>query len=349
MNKILSIVIPTYNMEKYLHRCLNSLLIEKRDLLEVLIINDGSRDSSLAIAKEYEGKYPETFQVIDKENGNYGSCVNRGIDEATGKYFRILDADDYFDIESLAILIDKILAFEEEPDLIITNHQEDYAEGYSAQYLNQVYEYDRIYKIDDVDFGCQLYTAVMHRMTYKLDVVRKSGLRHLEGISYTDTEYCFYPLRAVNSLVFFDILLYRYQIGREGQTVSIASYQRNIHDLYRIIDRILNSFTIGEKEASYYHNIITEFKLPLFIYYRTLLTSKFDNNEDLRTLDNRIKALDINLYDSLRGFKKSRIIPFVALWRMGFKPNNNFFLFLYESISKIQNVTKELRRCFRVL
>ena len=100
MDKILTLIIPTYNMELYLRYCLDSLLVDEgMDALEVLVVNDGSRDCSLEIAREYEHKYPQTFKVIDKENGNYGSCVNRGLKEATGKYVKVLDADDSFDTE----------------------------------------------------------------------------------------------------------------------------------------------------------------------------------------------------------------------------------------------------------
>ena len=107
-NKILTIVIPTYNMQDYLRRCLDSLLVEQERLkkIEVLVVNDGSKDNSSAIAHEYETKYPEAFRVIDNENGNYGSCVNRGLKEAKGKYFRILDADDRFDTGALVQLVD---------------------------------------------------------------------------------------------------------------------------------------------------------------------------------------------------------------------------------------------------
>ena len=96
MEKVLSIIIPTYNMENYLHKCLDSLLVEDknlRDALEVLVIIDGSKDRSSEIGHEYEEKYPGVFRVIDKENGNYGSCINRGLKEATGKYVKILDAN----------------------------------------------------------------------------------------------------------------------------------------------------------------------------------------------------------------------------------------------------------------
>lgn len=90
MNKILTIIIPTYNMEKYLRRCLDSLIIDEEGMkqLEVLVINDGSKDSSSQIAHEYQDKYPDTYRVIDKENGNYGSCINIGLKEAKGKYVK---------------------------------------------------------------------------------------------------------------------------------------------------------------------------------------------------------------------------------------------------------------------
>lgn len=71
MKKILTIVIPTYNVQDYLHRCLNSLIVSEEQMqhLEVLVVNDGSKDSSSAIAHEYQDKYPDTFRVIDKEKG----------------------------------------------------------------------------------------------------------------------------------------------------------------------------------------------------------------------------------------------------------------------------------------
>ena len=101
MAKILTVVIPTYNMEKYLDRCLTSLIVTNNDLLErleVIVVIDGAKDRSSEIAHSYQIRYPQTFIVIDKENGNYGSCVNRGVAEATGKYIKILDADDWFDL-----------------------------------------------------------------------------------------------------------------------------------------------------------------------------------------------------------------------------------------------------------
>ena len=102
-DKILSLVVPTYNMEKYLPACLDSVTDELiGDSLEVIVVNDGSTDRSPDIIRQYEQKRPDLIKVIDKPNGHYGSCVNAGLAVATGKYFKILDADDWFDTQALA-------------------------------------------------------------------------------------------------------------------------------------------------------------------------------------------------------------------------------------------------------
>ena len=92
MDKLLTIVIPAYNMEKYLDRCLSSLIVgdEKMQHLEVLVINDGSKDRTSEIAHTYEDRFPGTIRVVDKENGHYGSCVNRGLEEARGTFIKVL-------------------------------------------------------------------------------------------------------------------------------------------------------------------------------------------------------------------------------------------------------------------
>ena len=122
MNKILTIVVPTYNMQDYLNRCLDSLIVvpELMGQLEVLVINDGSKDNSSVIGHEYEARYPNTFRVIDKENGNYGSCVNRGLAEAKGKYIKILDADDWFNTKEFEDYLRNLSTVE--VDLVLTSY-----------------------------------------------------------------------------------------------------------------------------------------------------------------------------------------------------------------------------------
>lgn len=99
--KLLSIVVPTYNMERYLARCLDSLLVPSViKHIEILVINDGSKDQSGVIAHNYQERYPQSVKVIDKENGGYGSVLNIGLLNASGKYFKVCDSDDWFDGEA---------------------------------------------------------------------------------------------------------------------------------------------------------------------------------------------------------------------------------------------------------
>ena len=102
MSKLLSIIIPTYNMEALLPRCLDSLLVDGAlELIEAMVVNDGSKDGSLAVAKSYQERFPDSVTVIDKPNGNYGSTINAALPVAKGKYVKILDSDDHFDSQSL--------------------------------------------------------------------------------------------------------------------------------------------------------------------------------------------------------------------------------------------------------
>lgn len=138
MNKLLTLIVPTYNMEQYLERCLSSLIIDKKQmsLLQVLVINDGSKDRSSEIAHSFEKKYPNSFTVIDKENGNYGSCFNCGIELAIGKYVRLLDSDDWLNTDGLSDFLNKLKVID--TDVVVTKYTNQYIDGskYEVDILN---------------------------------------------------------------------------------------------------------------------------------------------------------------------------------------------------------------------
>lgn len=96
VEKLLTVVVPAYNMENYLDRCLSSFIIKDEIMkyLDIIVVNDGSTDNTLSIALKYEDKYPNVFRVISKENRGHGSAINTGISNAKGKFFKVVDADD---------------------------------------------------------------------------------------------------------------------------------------------------------------------------------------------------------------------------------------------------------------
>lgn len=242
MNKILTIIIPTYNMEKYLRKCLDSLIVSNdlMQVLEVLVVNDGSKDASSQIGHEYESKYPHTFIVIDKENGNYGSCVNRGLKEAKGKYVKVLDADDYFDTNEFV----KVLSFlmSNDYDLVLTDFSKVDEDGYAEPVFRMRLPYNESLQFKDI-LGEPARTLYMHRIIYKTENVRSIGYHQTEGISYTDQEWMGEPMSTVKSVFYLKSNLYQYLVGREGQTINpnqkLKSVQQYIHAVFVLVDLFL--------------------------------------------------------------------------------------------------------------
>lgn len=223
MNKILTIIIPTYNMEDYLHKCLDSLHVEDknlRDALEVLVIIDGSKDRSSEIGHEYEDKYPGVFRVIDKENGNYGSCINRGLKEATGKYVKILDADDEFFTEVLGKLI-RVLQ-ENDVDLVLTDVFSHDPDGNITRDTKFNITPNKVVSFKEAYNKSFTYNMCMHAITYNKNIFKDINYHQTEGISYTDNEWACIPMQKVKTIYYLNEYLYSYLRGREGQTMDPA-------------------------------------------------------------------------------------------------------------------------------
>ena len=273
MKKILTIVIPTYNMQDYLRRCLDSLIVSEEQMkqLEVLVVNDGSKDNSSAIAHEYQDKYPDTFRVIDKENGNYGSCVNRGLKEATGKYFRILDADDWFDLnmlKKLLVYLQTIVVDVVYTSFATVRHDGDVKKIIDVTNQKQ-FETEII--VDLTVNTLQKEFFHMHSLTYKTSMLKNIGFKQEEKICYTDTEYVFYPLCHAKSLICFDDVLYQYYVGREGQSMSLTSMAKNFEHFNIVLNNLLNyNLTYCNPTSlslsSYYFIVLLRYMLDIHLF-----------------------------------------------------------------------------------
>lgn len=320
MTKILTIVIPTYNMEAYLKRCLDSLIVSEEQMqsLEVLVINDGSKDKSSEIAHEYETKYPNTFRVIDKENGNYGSCINHGLKEAQGKYIKILDADDWFDTANF----EKYLQFlsNVDADLVLTSFsivQNDTMEASLA--YNPALEERKVYDFSQCNLD-MVGVYMMHAVTYRIELLRKIDYYQTEGISYTDTEWAYNPLFAVKSVVYTNLDVYQYLLGREGQTMDPKVMLRTINH-HEIITRSL----IENEHKNTPHGfakitIERQIDYLLSTVYRSRLVLQDDNsfdNKQMQEFDNYLKEIRPDKYGLVGKYilKPALPIPYVLYWR----------------------------------
>lgn len=240
-NKVLSVVVPTYNMEAYLPRCLDSVTREDvPDTLEVIVVNDGSKDRSLEIAKEYQAKRPDIISIIDKPNGHYGSCINAALKVATGKYFRPLDADDWFDTDALINFLKELEDLE--VDLVISNYI-CYRKTRTVSYLSRNVDYSKVYTKNNFKIFKQQNDNLfeMHAFTYNLDLLSKANLKLSEGVCYTDTQYVFFPLRYLKTFTFVNTTLYQYNTARDGQSISASVLKKNCVQQAELIKGLLSS------------------------------------------------------------------------------------------------------------
>ena len=237
--KRLSVVIPTYNMEQLLPACLDSVVgSSAASALEVVVVNDGSKDSSLAIAREYEAKYPTIIRVIDKPNGNYGSTINAALPTLRGEYVRILDADDTFDTNSLEPYIEYLQQVSG-TDMVVGPYIELSQSGtrkveydlYNGKHFGygQPYDAEQVFERGVIPF------FMMHSVAYRTELLQRVGYHQREGISYTDQQWCFYPIFYIKSIAFTDIALYRYNLAREGQTMDSRVQLRKITELTTVV------------------------------------------------------------------------------------------------------------------
>lgn len=337
--KLLSVIIPTYNMEKYLTTCLDSLLVDKEcsKFLEVLIINDGSKDSSSQIAHTYADKYPDVFIVIDKENGNYGSCINRGLKEATGKYIKILDADDHFYAEGLDLLLKRLETLES--DLVITDFHIINEAGKITQKCKFNLPKDNEHLFEQYCNTSDFYNMQMHAVAYNRKVFNDLNYHQTEGISYTDQEWMFYPMVAVKTFTYTSVPVYRYLLGRMGQTMSDKNVERRLTQALKIIFRAINYLNDIEVDNKVYKYLNKRMAFMLATSYKDLLSIKKRN----RILEIEKEVLNINptFYDSLKNEPLySGIIPykFINGMRNGNIAFFNFMVWFYRLVLEVKSL-----------
>ena len=326
-DKILTIVIPTYNMEALLGRCLDSLLIQgsTNSDLEVLVIIDGATDHSSDIAHKYEARFPEVFCVIDKPNGNYGSCINKGLAKARGKYIKVLDADDTFNTMALSQLIDFLRNVD--TDLVLTNYNICNNDGKCKE--NKTFGVPTQTVLYTTNLGKLGPHMAMHAVTYKTENLRIIGYSQTEGISYTDQEWIYRPMTTVKSFMYLDICLYQYTLGRSGQTMDIKALAKNIHQNLTVIRNMISTYNDNSENCDIYEYLKNRIEsYAEYIYSLYLFNTNIFDVKPLILFDKELKNNCLKLYKYL-GTLYAGKLPFVKLWRFFYYTKdygiNNFF------------------------
>ncbi len=222
--KILSVGIPCYNSMAYMDKAIESALVCKEDV-EVIIVNDGSKDETDRIGKEYAAKYPESVRYVAQENGGHGEAVNTGLKNATGLYYKVLDSDDWFDADSLKKVVAKLKelnAAKTELDMMIVNYvYEKPSENKTVPIkFKNVLPQNRIFGWDEIGNFQPQQNILMHSVIYRTQMLKDCGLKLPKHTFYVDNLFVYQPLPFVKTLYYMDVDFYRYFIGRTDQSVN---------------------------------------------------------------------------------------------------------------------------------
>lgn len=338
VNKILSIIVPAYNMEAFLPKCLGSLIVDDKELLQkldVIVVNDGSKDRTSMIAHEFEAKYPGVFHVIDKANGHYGSCINVGIENATGLYVKVLDADDWFDTSSLKVVVGVLsesILHNNVADLVLTDLDQVNEQGKVTDAIRYSFPTDRCFGIDVVLKNCPMLT--MHGMIYRTALLHEMGYRQTEGMLYTDGEWISIPISRVRVIRFLPYSLYKYLVGRVGQ--SVAQYSKNVWMVEHLLKTVCRYYASAEMRDNadmkeYFRRFIRMTARKVYVIW-LLKKPLYEANEGLVKFDDEFRRLAPECYDAIRfpilTFLRGGGIDFIARWRKRRRLTKLEYLFL---------------------
>ena len=302
--KLLTFAIPCYNSEAYMENCIKSLLPGGDDV-EILVINDGSKDCTPEIANAYEKRYPGIVRAIHQENGGHGEAVNAGIRNATGLYFKVVDSDDWVDKDAYMQILEKLRELaggETTLDMFIANYvYEKVGAKHKKVMRYTALPKDRLITWDDCKFHKGQY-ILMHSVIYRTKLLRECGLELPKHTFYVDNIYVYKPLPGVRTMYYMDVDFYRYYIGREDQSVNEKVMISRLDQQLRVNKIMLEAFDIWKVQNKKLRRYMISY-LEIVTVISTVMLIRSGTEENLkkkRELWKYIKATDPRLFCRLR-------------------------------------------------
>lgn len=304
--KLLTIAIPCYNSQDYMENCINSLLLGGEDV-EIVVVDDGSEDRTAEIADAYEKKYPGIVKAVHQENGGHGAAVMTGLGHATGLFFKVVDSDDWVDLESyLAILakLKELAGGSETLDMMISNfvYEKEGAKRKKVMRYVSALPQNKLFCWEEARRFRKGTYILMHSVIYRSQLLRDCGLSLPRHTFYVDNLFVYQPLPYVKNMYYMDVDFYRYYIGRSDQSVNekvmisridqqikVNKIMADAYDLWKIPNRKLRRYMFN------YLEIITVISTVMLIRSGTE-----ENLEKKRELWRYIKQQDLRLFHRLR-------------------------------------------------
>lgn len=303
--KLLSVAVPCYNSQEYMKNCIDSLL-EGQDLVEIIIVDDGSKDNTVAIADEYAAKYPDIVKAVHQENGGHGEAVNTGLRNATGLYFKVVDSDDWVNKEAYLAILDKLREITGGPqtlDMMISNfvYEKQGAKRKKVMRYKSYMPENKIFTWKEMGRMPVGKYILMHSVIYRTGLLRDCGLELPKHTFYVDNLFVYQPLPHVQTMYYMDVNFYRYFIGREDQSVHEDVMIRRI-DQQLFVNRIMIDTIAGAKNIEKNIRRYMLRYLDIIMAVSSIMLIRSGTEENLnkkKDLWKYLKNADIRIYRKL--------------------------------------------------
>ena len=285
-----SVIVPVYNVEKYLEKCLESLIMQTLSDIEIITVDDGSTDDSKKIIKKFTEKYPEKLKYYYKENGGLSSARNFGIPHAHGEYIAFLDSDDYIEPTMYEEMYN--VAKKENSDMVECDFIWEYPN-------KKVYDCGKIY--NGKKEALEKARVVAWNKLIKREIIEKEKIEFPYGLRYEDIEFFYKLLPNLNKISFVKKFFIHY-VQREN---SIVNTQNNkTRDIFKVLDNVIDYYNNN--------NFFNEYKEQLeYTYVRLLLCSSLKRMCKIRNKGERKKALEDtwnNINSKFPNWKKNKLL-----------------------------------------
>lgn len=303
--KYITFAVPCYNSAAYMEHCIKSLL-KGGESIEIILVDDGSTDDTAVIADRYAKKYPDIIKTVHKENGGHGSGVNKGLELATGLYYKVVDSDDWVDEKALNDLLSTIKSnhsLNKDVDMYIVNYVYERGEEQKVINYKDALPENKIFSWNDVGHFKPSENLLMHSLVHNTAFLRSTGVKLPEHTFYVDNIFAYYPLPFVKSMYYLNIDFYRYFIGRTDQSVNesvmIKRIDQQIFVTKTMID-FLNPYDYWDSNRRCAKYLIHTLDTMMIVSTILLQVSNTPENQEKRhELWNYLKQKNPRLYKKL--------------------------------------------------
>lgn len=313
--KKVSVIVPVYNVEKYLRKCLDSLVNQTLKDIEIIVVNDGSPDNSQDIIDEYVEKYPKLVQSFIKKNGGQGSARNLGIEKAKGEFLSFIDSDDWIDKNMLEEMYN--LAQKEKTDIVIcdmTDHYSSYTETHNCTKFDSVYE----------------VTPSASNKIFRKSVVK--DLRFIEKVWYEDFNYTTKVCMMTDKISVISKDFYHCHC-RDGSTMNNNNSLKNL-DMITVLEDIKQ---YSKDNKKYDENLFS------YLVYRHILTTSINRVQQQKSEDKKrvIKEFTKYCHENISNYKS------LDFYKKENKKRKIIAFFNYNGLSAISNLILNVKSKLR--